>query len=284
MRRSLENVRKQRSPQTGNGTDGARFFIIGEDGNLFFEEKISEYEKRFGNIINTDSAKLLFKDEGYNPHDIESVKKFHPQASAIVRSLFEKFLRESKGNKNGIVVFTGGGTGSGKSSMMNNSVVKNADFVFDSTMVNFDAAKNSIQRVIDNGQIPLITFVYRDPADAWFNGILRRNKNIDGHIVPEATFANTHAISKENFLRLADEFGDKVLYIITEVKNGLKEPIEISIEELENKPKYTKEQIQEAIHAETYSEARAILEGFKNSNDSESLKRISPVVEGTIIQ
>lgn len=34
----------------------------------------ADYEQRFGTVINTDNAKLLFKDDGYNPHDAESVK------------------------------------------------------------------------------------------------------------------------------------------------------------------------------------------------------------------
>ena len=78
------------------------------------------------------------------------------QAGAIVRRLFDKFLHEKKGKGNGFVVFTGGGTGSGKSSIMGDPAIKNADFVFDSTMVNYEAARQSIQKVIDNGQTPLL--------------------------------------------------------------------------------------------------------------------------------
>ena len=58
--------------------------------------------------------------------------------------------------------------------------------------------------------------------------------------MPETVFANTHAIARETFLHLVDEFGEKVEYIIKEVESG-KDAAEISIEELKNKPKYTKE-------------------------------------------
>ena len=34
----------------------------------------------------------------------------------------------------------------------------------------YEAAKDSIQKIIDNGQFPLLAFAYRNPADAWFNG------------------------------------------------------------------------------------------------------------------
>lgn len=231
-------------------------------GEQVSDRKAADYEQRFGTVINTDNAKLLFKDDGYNPHDAESVKKFHSQASAIVRKLFDKFLKERKGKGNGLVVFTGGGNGSGKSSVMADEKIKNSDFVFDSAMVNYEAAKNSIQQVISNGQTPLLAFAYRNPADAWFNGVQKRNQSADGHIVPEGVFANTHAVAKETFLKLVRDFGDKVQYIIKEVADG--KVSDISLEELENKPKYTKEQIKESINAENYEKARSILDGFSN--------------------
>ena len=125
--------------------------------------------------------------------------------------------------------------------------------------------------MIDNGQTPLLAFVYRNPADAWFNGVLKRNQSADGHIVPDGVFANTHAVARDTFLKLVDEFGNKVQYIIKEVADG--KSSEITIEELKNKPKYTKEQIKEAVNAESYSRARAILDGFEKSEQSGNIQR-----------
>ena len=121
-----------------------------------------------------------------------------------------------------------------------------------------------------NGQTPLLAFVYRNPADAWFNGVQKRNQSADGHIVPDGVFANTHAVARNTFLKLVDEFGNKVQYIIKEVADG--KSSEITIEELKNKPKYTKEQIKEAVNAESYS--RAILDGFEKSEQSGNIQRI----------
>ena len=131
--------------------------------------------------------------------------------------------------------------------------------------------KKSIQQVIDNGQTPLFAFIYRNPADACFNGVQKRNQSADGHIVPDGVFVNTHAIARDTFLKLIDEFGDKVQDIIKEVADG--KSSEITIEELKNKPKYTKEQIKEAVNAESYSRARAILDGFEKSEQSENIQR-----------
>ena len=190
-------------------------------------------------------------------------------AGTIAKLLFDRFLHQRKGKGNGCVIFTGGGTGSGKSSMMNHPVIENADFVFDSTMVNYEAAKNSLEKVIANGQIPVLAFVYRDPVDAWFHGVQKRNQNKDGHIVPETVFANTHAVARETFLRLVDEFYGKLKYIIQEVESG-KDAFEISIEELKKKPKYTKEQIKEAIHAGTYTGAKRFLEKTRSAGGTDS--------------
>ena len=154
---------------------------------------------------------------------------------------------------------------------MSGDVVKSADFVFDSAMVNYEAAKKSIQQVIDNGQTPLLAFVYRNPADAWFNGVQKRNQSADGHIVPEGVFANTHAVARDTFLKLVDEFGNKVRYIIREVADN--KASKITIDELKNKPKYTKEQIKEAVNAKTYDRARAILDGFGKSEQSENIQQ-----------
>lgn len=246
--------------------------VPSDQSEVSVDEQVKKYEERFGNVINTDNAKLLFVNDGYDPHDAESVKQFHVKAGEIVRNLFDKLLKDRKGKGNGFVVFTGGGNGSGKSSVMTGDIVKNADFVFDSAMVNYEAAKKSIQQVIDNGQTPLLAFVYRNPADAWFNGVLKRNQSADGHIVPDGVFANTHAVARDTFLKLVDEFGNKVQYIIKEVADG--KSSEITIEELKNKPKYTKEQIKEAVNAESYSRARAILDGFEKSEQSGNIQRI----------
>ena len=71
-------------------------------------------------------------------------------------------------------------------------------------------------------------------------------------------FVNTNIVSRDTFLKLVDEFGNKVRYIIRAVADN--KAFRITIEELKNKPKYTKEQIKEAVNAETYDRARAILD------------------------
>ena len=63
-------------------------------------------------------------------------------------------------------------------------------------------------------------------------------------------------------MKLVREFGDKVDYIIKELADG--KVSELTIKELENKPKYPKEQIKESINAENNKTATSILNGFSN--------------------
>lgn len=212
---------------------------------------VSRYMKRFGNVLSSDNIKLMFRDDGYDPHDEESIRDFHKRTGPLVGKMFDLFLRERKGKGNRTVVFTGGGNGSGKSMFLNGDLARNADFVMDSAMVNLSAAQDSIQKVLDNGQVPFLAFVYRAPADAWFNGVMKRNQIADGHTVPKSTFANTHSKARENFLKLVEEFGGKVKYIIRDNSSNGKE---ISLDELKKKPTYTKEQILEVINGKAASD------------------------------
>lgn len=214
---------------------------------------VARYMKRFGNILSSDNVKLMFRDRGYDPHDEESIRAFHKQTGPLVGKMFDVFMRKLKGRGNGTVVFTGGGNGAGKSTVLNGDVSRNADFVMDSAMVNLSAARDSIQKVIDNGQVPVLAFVYRSPEDAWFNGVQKRNQSADGHTVPKSTFANTHSMARGNFLKLLDEFGNKAQYIIWDnSSNGEK----ISLDELKAKPVYTKEQILEIINGKADSDEK----------------------------
>ena len=236
-----------------------------------FEKK---YRKTFGNLLSADNVKLMFREEGYNPHDEESGEFFHRKAAPLTGQLFDEYLKTRKGKGDGSVVFTGGGNGSGKSSVLGSAAI-HADFVMDSTMVNRDVSRKSIQKVIDNGQKPVLAFAYRDPADAWFNGVQKRNKSSDGHIVTRDIFANTHSKAKENFIALVEEFGDKVEYIIQESLPG-NTFREMTLDELKAKPKYTKDQILEIINGNKTTAD----EGSRGQN-YEEVQRSNPEENGT---
>lgn len=205
------------------------------------EKLMADYEKRFGNVLNTDNMKLLFPE--YNPHDEKSVRDNHPEAADLIGKMFHRAVEKIKPGDT--VIFTGGGNGSGKSSVSGR--FSKAAFVMDSTMANADTSGKSIQKVLDKGARVELDFVYRDPVDAWFNGVQKRNQSKEGHVVPKTTFANTHSNAPRNFIKLAEQFDGKVMVHIWENQTG-KHPGEITLDELKNKKTYTKEEILEAIN------------------------------------
>lgn len=112
-------------------------------------------------------------------------------------------------------------------------------------MASLDATASGVQQAIDAGYQPAILFVYRDPVDAWYNGVLARAES-GGHITPKQVFANAHATARKNLDALVTRFGDKVRVEVFETRNE-QAPEQISLEELRAKPQLSKEQILEAI-------------------------------------
>ena len=203
------------------------------------------FEARFGNVLNTDSAKLLFRDQGYDPTSEQSVRDFHPQAAKIVTQLFEHWLATKKNVGDGTIVFLGGGNGSGKSTSA--PAYSRSTFVMDSTMTSLDASKAKIQMALDAGFTPVIRFVYRNPIEAWFDGVLGR-ASMGGHITPKSVFSNTHSTARNVLDHMITVFGDQVDIGVIANKTGVEASI-ISLETLRQKPRLSKEQILEAINS-----------------------------------
>lgn len=223
-----------------------------------FEEIAVRYERENGNVLNTDSVKRLFADEGYDPTDEESVRAFHPRAARLTGRLFQRWLKTKKGVGNNTVVFLGGGNGSGKST--GSVAYECASFVMDSTMTSLEATASRIQQVINAGYQPVIRFVYRDFVDAWCNGVLAR-KEAGGHITPKSVFANSHATVRKNLDSLLARFGDAIS--IDVFANGSSDvPVRIALDQLRAMPLPSKQRILEAIHEQA---DRTAEEGFGGS-------------------
>jgi len=196
-------------------------------------------------VINIDRAKLLLK--GYDSADIANERKFYGKAAEITNKIYNKWLKNRQGKGNNVVLFTGGGTGSGKSTIVD-VWAKNEEhaIVVDSTLTSKKYAIEQIDKAIKAGFEPKIGFVYRDPVDAWENGIWQRYEE-GGHFVPANIFLNTHIKSRQNLIELAEKYGDKLDIEIVENESG-KEPVEISLDELKSKS-YDLERIKEQINA-----------------------------------
>lgn len=150
-----------------------------------------EYIERFGNVINTDEARKLFTDIGYNGTNAGAV---HEVSSAVGKDATKELLSTSKSN---IVEMYAGGAGSGKTSSIERireGVKDNAAVIIDGTMANYEGSLKKMDQFLSSGKDVNISYSYRDPEDAWKNGVVKRmlsNESEMGRAVSISAFLET---------------------------------------------------------------------------------------------
>jgi hypothetical protein len=165
----------------------------------------AQYEQQFGRVYNADNA-----SEVLNPHEPNARWAHHDavrsSATALTQDLFNRALAEPVNPNQDIVRLTGGGTGSGKS-----SVIADGDpqiyATLDSTLSDFKSSKRNIDAALASGRPVELRFVYRDPIEAFMRGVVTRAADPkNGRPVPIASHARTHAGAPDTLLRLAEHY------------------------------------------------------------------------------
>lgn len=161
---------------------------------------ISAYQAKHGKVINNDDFKSLFEPIGYNGLNAAQV---HEPASALTKQYYERVLSTAKPGDTG--VFLGGGAGSGKTSATSSILDFDKDlFVYDGTFANFDSAMKKIKQAESVGVKPKLIYVYREPVDAWINGVVPRAKRTN-RIVPLKIFVEDTAGALQTFKKLQSD-------------------------------------------------------------------------------
>ena len=167
------------------------------------EALVSEYRKRFGNTANTDDAMELFRGEdGYKDLNSEEITR---AASKVSFLAFEDILEESAKSENPHMAATMGGAGSGKTEARLQFLSdKEYTAINDSTGARFKFFKENIDKALESGHEVDVVFIYRDPFQAWENGVLNRPRHvgIEAHV-------NDHADAHKAFLQVVDEYADR---------------------------------------------------------------------------
>lgn len=168
------------------------------------EAFIQEYLSRFGNEFNADNAAELLPEYSQSPerrtlyHDA-----LHNVSGWIRDAAFRRALRDEPKERQ--VVFTAGGTGSGKSTAAAR-VARAGDIVYDTTLSNFDGSVATIDEALASERRVIVSYVYRDPVDA-FRGVLQRAMDQGrGRTVPIASHVRTHRQAAETIVRLAKHY------------------------------------------------------------------------------
>ena len=101
-------------------------------------------------------------------------------------------------NKGGWATILAGGSGTGKTSVAQKSLgktIENSSAVLDGNLSKISSALERIKEAKAAGKKVAITYVYREPKDAWINGVVARmlnNPKEKGRVVPLSTFLENH--------------------------------------------------------------------------------------------
>lgn len=179
-----------------------------------------EYMKTNGKVVNTDEARKLFKDVGYAGHNAAAVQE---ASSALAKDVWKRLLKKSKATD--ALIFAGG-SGTGKTSAVKNLLAKevqDAGAILDGNLSTTKSALARIKETIDAGKTPHIVYVYRAPADAWINGVIKRmreNVSEGGRIVPLSVFMENHKGSHDVVKSLLENGKIKVSMVDNSLGQG----------------------------------------------------------------
>jgi hypothetical protein len=129
------------------------------------ERYLSEYARRFGNVLNADNAATLFPE--YNENPAKYREAVHPAAQWIRDELLRRALAEPGGSGDGRIIFTAGGNAAGKSTAVAiGGVSGEAQVVLDSTLSNPEHAERLVRMAVDAGKAVGVIHVDRPLEDA----------------------------------------------------------------------------------------------------------------------
>jgi len=193
-----------------------------------YPKLVSEYAKikdaEGGKVLNTDVARELSPEYVVNRTRSADV---HEPASAFVKQLYAEKLAQPA-PEGSSVMFTGGGTGAGKTSSLSMypDIAKNAEMIYDTNMNKLESAQKKIDQALNAGRKVDLIYTYRDPVEALTEGSLTRamgmkKKMGSGRTVPLKEHIRTHTGSKEVMPQLMDIYKDNPNVRMAVVDNSL---------------------------------------------------------------
>lgn len=149
--------------------------------------------------INVDNAKELFI--GYNK---VNAPQYDMASGNLSKLAYREALIRTQNNDKPILV-SSGGSGSGKSSVLGNTL-KDYSIYLDSNLGNYDRAKQFIDEGLKTGKEVHVKYIYRHPVDAFINGVLRRFDNGEPRTVPINTHVEQHGNARDTIIKLAQHY------------------------------------------------------------------------------
>ena len=150
-------------------------------------------------IIDADVIKKLHPE-----YDANNPSVLHEESSAISKKLFNKAIDD---DTSGVVAFTGGGSGSGKSEVTLSKLSNRPSVVFDGTLAGKESLKQKIDYALSKGKKVELHPTYTPPKLATVWNFMRKRS------VPKDTLINTHFGFRETLPDILNEYGDKISII-----------------------------------------------------------------------
>lgn len=150
------------------------------------EALVQEYLEKNGNVVNNDLAKRQFADVGYKGTNSRAIQDV---AGELSDDAFEYLLKTAP---QGQVIFTAGGSGAGKSTVISAALeaIPDVAAIVDGNLSKLASARRRIEQVRAAGKEPGVLYVFRKPSEAWEGVVGRMLNNPDelGRGVPLEVF------------------------------------------------------------------------------------------------
>lgn len=183
------------------------------------EELAKEYEKRFGNYLCIDNARELFPDYSKSKEARAlNATAVHQPAGFLVQDVWEKKLKEgAKDEQKKPIVFVVGGTGSGKSTVINGDPrLKESSLMVVESVKSLD---NKVQQALNANHKVMVYYVHRPIEEAAKATAQRAIK--DGRTVPVESFVEGHVYSQKQILSFADKYEDNKNVTVKVIDNSV---------------------------------------------------------------
>ncbi len=182
---------------------------------------VMEYKLKFGKVLNTDNVRELSED--YSKAKSTLSAAVHEPASAFTKYLYKEALAEPP--KSGVVMFTGGGTGAGKTSSLvqhklTKRILDESDIVYDTNLATFDSSVEKINQALESGRRVIISYTHGDPVKAFDQMVGRAVSK--GRTVPLQEHAKTHVGAPKTIVELFEHYKDdpKVKFVFIDNTYG----------------------------------------------------------------
>lgn len=193
-----------------------------------------------GKILSVDTARELSPDYLEDRTQSQAV---HEPASWLIKKLYAEKLAQAPGpGEEPMVLFTGGGTGAGKSTALAKAlgpIAERAQIIYDTNMNGVGSSIKKIDQALEAGKKVHLVYTYRDPIDALINGALKRARRQEhefgsGRTVPIEAHVETHVGSNEAIRKIAEHYkGDKRVSLdVIDNSHGTDGAVGISLENL----------------------------------------------------